>query len=172
MFTRKEEGMARAVMFLHFIKNMSVQEIVLVTDIPWMFVQKVCVTNSGKLFEDFVERTTQFLHGRTVNEARAANQIAAIPDTALAIKNAPSVWAVVRKLDADSGQSAKRKFEGRDDAWLLQCPNPAHDDRERSFEVFLRDGRIIMKCHAGCSDEVLLPYVEAALRQEVTLDAS
>jgi putative DNA primase/helicase len=34
------------------------------------------------------------------------------------------------------------------DGWTARCP--AHDDRHNSLSIHHRDGRWLLKCHAGC----------------------
>ena len=52
-------------------------------------------------------------------------------------------------------------FEGvsriRPDEWLALCP--AHDDHRPSLSIGLRDGKILLHCHAGCKTEDILRSV-------------
>ena len=34
------------------------------------------------------------------------------------------------------------------DGWTARCP--AHEDRHKSLSIHHRDGRWLLKCHAGC----------------------
>lgn len=45
------------------------------------------------------------------------------------------------------------------DGWMIPCP--AHDDRTPSCSLTERDGRLLVRCHAGCSQAAVI----AALRQ-------
>jgi putative DNA primase/helicase len=42
-------------------------------------------------------------------------------------------------------------------SWVARCP--AHDDRDPSLSVALRDGRALLHCFAGCSPEAVLEAV-------------
>ncbi len=46
--------------------------------------------------------------------------------------------------------------EGRrsGDGWLVRCP--AHDDRTPSLSIAERDGRMLLHCHAGCSQAAVI----------------
>jgi len=51
----------------------------------------------------------------------------------------------------------KVKSVGRD-AWMAQCPS--HDDRRASLSVKVADdGKILLKCHAGCLTETVLGQI-------------
>jgi hypothetical protein len=43
-------------------------------------------------------------------------------------------------------------------AWMARCP--AHGDREPSLSIRAGDGRVLVRCHAGCDQEQVI----AALR--------
>jgi putative DNA primase/helicase len=43
------------------------------------------------------------------------------------------------------------------DGWSAQCP--AHEDREPSLSLHLRDGKILLHCHAGCTVEAICAAV-------------
>jgi putative DNA primase/helicase len=42
-------------------------------------------------------------------------------------------------------------------SWTARCP--AHDDRDPSLSVALRDGRVLLHCFAGCAPEAVLEAV-------------
>jgi putative DNA primase/helicase len=42
-------------------------------------------------------------------------------------------------------------------SWMARCP--AHDDKDPSLSVALRDGRVLLHCFAGCSPEAVLEAV-------------
>jgi putative DNA primase/helicase len=42
-------------------------------------------------------------------------------------------------------------------SWMARCP--AHDDRNPSLSVALRDGRVLIHCFAGCTPEAVLQAV-------------
>lgn len=50
--------------------------------------------------------------------------------------------------------------------WTCKCP--AHDDKHNSLSLTEKEGRLLWKCHAGCSQEV----VQAALQRRGYLEAS
>ncbi|MBI4515348.1 MAG: hypothetical protein HY699_05975, partial [Deltaproteobacteria bacterium] len=43
--------------------------------------------------------------------------------------------------------------------WLVRCP--AHDDRTPSLSVTERDGRLLVRCHAGCNQSVVIEALRA-----------
>ena len=45
------------------------------------------------------------------------------------------------------GLNAKRNGNG----WIARCPVPGHEDRHPSFRINVRDGRLFVRCLAGCS---------------------
>jgi putative DNA primase/helicase len=40
------------------------------------------------------------------------------------------------------------------DGWTARCP--AHDDRHNSLSIHHRDGRWLLRCHAGCGWEAII----------------
>jgi putative DNA primase/helicase len=54
------------------------------------------------------------------------------------------------------------------DSWVARCP--AHDDRDPSLSVALRDGRLLIHCFAGCSPEAVLGAVGLTWRDLRTPD--
>jgi putative DNA primase/helicase len=58
------------------------------------------------------------------------------------------------------------RFEGvrRSGAgWVARCP--AHDDRNPSLSINERDGKILLHCHAGCSQEAVLAALKIGPRE-------
>lgn len=49
----------------------------------------------------------------------------------------------------------------------IQCLCPAHDDRNPSLTVSLKDGKILLKCHAGCSQDAV---IKAFMEQGVNIN--
>jgi putative DNA primase/helicase len=45
------------------------------------------------------------------------------------------------------------------DGWVARCP--AHDDRKPSLSLTERDGRILVCCHAGCSQSAVIAALRA-----------
>jgi putative DNA primase/helicase len=61
-------------------------------------------------------------------------------------------------------QGVRRNGHG----WQALCP--AHADKNPSLSIHLRDGRILLHCHAGCPQEAVLKALGVATR-ELFLDA-
>ena len=40
------------------------------------------------------------------------------------------------------------------DGWTARCP--AHDDQHNSLSIHHRDGRWLLKCHAGCGWQAII----------------
>ncbi|MDA1185827.1 MAG: hypothetical protein O2930_14430 [Acidobacteria bacterium] len=50
-----------------------------------------------------------------------------------------------------------------DQNWIARCP--AHDDRNPSLSVGVgREGRVLLKCHAGCDHHSILEALELSPR--------
>jgi len=60
------------------------------------------------------------------------------------------------RLDALLGQLADVGSAGSDE-WRARCP--AHDDRDPSLSVSVRDDKILLHCHAGCTTEAVVSAV-------------
>ena len=54
-----------------------------------------------------------------------------------------------------NGLGGKKSASG----WMARCP--AHDDRTPSLSVTEREGRILVKCHAGCDQGVVVAALKA-----------
>lgn len=53
-----------------------------------------------------------------------------------------------------SAVAVVNRFDGlakKGDGWMARCPS--HDDRQRSLSIDVRDGKVMLKCFAGCSAE-------------------
>src|SRR5262249_35555185 len=48
------------------------------------------------------------------------------------------------------GLGAKRSSSG----WAARCP--AHDDRNPSLSINIRDGRVLVYCHTGCPQDAVI----------------
>ena len=44
--------------------------------------------------------------------------------------------------------------------WTAKCP--AHEDRQNSLSVHHRDGKWLIKCHAGCGWEAIIAAIGVA----------
>lgn len=63
---------------------------------------------------------------------------------------------LVRRAISDQGKTIKRKPGG---GFMAQCP--AHDDRSPSLSVDVGDdGRVLLKCFAGCTSESILESLQ------------
>jgi hypothetical protein len=54
-----------------------------------------------------------------------------------------------RDLSCEDARQIAENVTGRSgDGWTARCP--AHDDRHNSLSIHHRDGRWLLRCHAGC----------------------
>src|SRR5829696_4770786 len=49
------------------------------------------------------------------------------------------------------------------EGWTARCP--AHNDRQNSLSIHHRDGRWLLKCHAGCDVESITRSIHLTLGQ-------
>ena len=42
------------------------------------------------------------------------------------------------------------------DGWICHCPCPGHDDKNPSLSLSEQNGKILLHCHAGCSQEAVI----------------
>ena len=54
----------------------------------------------------------------------------------------------------DRIRAAAEKARGGGDSFSCRCPT--HEDREPSLRVTLADGRVLLKCFAGCEAETIV----------------
>ena len=47
------------------------------------------------------------------------------------------------------------------EGWTARCP--AHDDKQNSLSVHFRDGRWLLKCHAGCDVESITRSIDLSV---------
>src|SRR3954449_1440367 len=45
--------------------------------------------------------------------------------------------------------------------WTARCP--AHDDKQNSLSIHHRDGKWLLKCHAGCGNEDIVAAIGLTL---------
>ena len=55
-----------------------------------------------------------------------------------------------------SAEAIAKALHGRRTSTGWQCRCPAHDDQNPSLSITLKGGKVLFKCHAGCSQEAVL----------------
>ncbi len=63
------------------------------------------------------------------------------------------------RMDAAAVAAKLQRSRRTADGWVACCP--AHDDRTPSLSVSDGNGRVLVKCHAGCSQDAVLDAIEA-----------
>jgi putative DNA primase/helicase len=60
-----------------------------------------------------------------------------------------------------SADSLARALDGRrsGSSWIAKCP--AHDDRNPSLSIREADGKVLLHCHAGCSQRAVIEALKA-----------
>lgn len=63
--------------------------------------------------------------------------------------------AIARELSSRYGQSPKRLSDG---GYQVNCPG--HDDGHPSCSLHVRDGKLLVHCHAGCSQDIVYAKIK------------
>ena len=66
----------------------------------------------------------------------------------------PSAEKIAQALACGQPGCGCGKRSGR--GWITHCPNPDHPDKHPSFTVAEENGRILVKCHADCTQDVVI----------------
>lgn len=74
------------------------------------------------------------------------------------VKNEPQQRNLERVLSVQDILSKLRGVRASGSGWSAKCP--AHDDQQNSLSVGVGDGgKVLLRCHAGCSFERIAPLV-------------
>src|SRR5712692_2441666 len=65
-----------------------------------------------------------------------------------------------------SAEALLERFQGvrrAGDGWSALCP--AHEDRNPSLSIYVREGKILLRCHAGCTTEDVCAALGIEMRE-------
>ena len=87
-------------------------------------------------------------------EESMADSIELAPDGAMFLASGTG-----RGMDAEIVARGLDKARNSGDSWMACCP--AHDDKNPSLSIAQGDDRVLVKCHAGCSQDAVIDALKA-----------